>query len=94
MATKYSSSLLPIYTTLSSSISKYNSQKSSNTMRDVIDDSGNLLYLYTNDNPPPNLRDAMLYDTNYNLIHQNIIYILGIVTAATLFTTILIVGKR
>jgi len=61
---------------------------------DVIDNSGSLTFLYNEHNPSPNLNDAMIHDSNYNLIHQNIIYILGTVTAATLFITVLIMGKR
>jgi len=92
MATEYKSLLSSSYNKLSNSINTYKS--SSISKYDVIDDHGNLSYVYSQDNPSPHLSDAMLHDTNYNLIHQNIIYILGTITVATLFITIVIVGKR
>jgi len=61
---------------------------------DVIDNSGNLTFLYSENNPSPHTSDVLLQDTNYALLHENIIYILGAVTVASLVITIMLVDKK
>ena len=61
---------------------------------DVIDNSGNLTF--NNNNPmngTMNLKDIQLSDANDNLMQQNLMYITGVITSATLIIAAIYIGQ-
>jgi hypothetical protein len=63
-------------------INKLNADWSNQPNNDAIDNSGNLYYKYDANNPSPNTRDVLLYDTKQSLVQYNTMYIMGTITAA------------
>ena len=61
---------------------------------DTIDNSGNLLYIHDNNNPSPNIKDVLLQDNNDILVQQNMTYILGMITAASLIIVAIMISRR
>ena len=82
------------YTEINNNLTNLRSNYTSATDSDVIDNSGNLTFLYSENNPSPHTSDVLLQDTSYALLHENIIYILGAVTVASLVITIMLVDKK
>ena len=67
----------------------YNADKS-----DTIDDYGNLIYKYDNNNPSPNTRDVLLQDNNDILVQQNMTYIIGMIAASTLIISAIMISRK
>ena len=59
---------------------------------DVIDNSGNLVG--SNDNPSTNINDVLLDDLNDSLVQQNLLYITGTITAATLIIAAIVISRK
>lgn len=59
---------------------------------DVIDNSGNLVG--SNDNPSTNIKDVLLHDLNDSLVQQNLLYITGTITAATLIIAAIVISRK
>ena len=59
---------------------------------DVIDNIGNLVG--TNDNPSTNIKDVLLHDLNDSLVQQNLLYITGTITAATLIIAAIVISRN
>ena len=77
---------------LSDQIALYNNLKSSSY--DAIDADGKLTYDYNNNNPSPNIHDVLLNDLNDNLTQQNLLYITGSITLATLIIAAIIISRN
>lgn len=69
-------------------IDNYTSNLKSSSLYDVIDDDGNLLMNNTDANP--NIRDALLEDSNDLLIQENNIFIAGTFVAVSILFTFLL----
>lgn len=61
---------------------------------DTIDDYGNLIYKYDNNNPSPNTRDVLLQDNNDILVQQNMTYIIGMIAASTLIISAIMISRK
>jgi len=82
------------YDNISSNLNTYRILNINNDKSDTIDNSGNLIYIYDNNNPSPNTKDVLLQDNNDILVQQNIMYIIGMITTATLIVSAIIISRR
>jgi hypothetical protein len=80
---------------LRQNIDSYNSSNTTvNPKYDAIDSSGNLSYKYDNNNQSLNVNDVYLSDLNDNIIQQNLLYIIGTITTATLLIAAIIISRK
>lgn len=82
------------YNNIYSNLNTYGKLNINNDKSDAIDNSGNLIYIYDNNNPSPNTKDVLLQDNNDILVQQNIMYIIGMITTATLIVSAIIISRR
>ena len=90
----YSADISNNYADLSNNIRAYKTSWAQTDKYDTIDDSGNLLYMHDNNNPSPNVTDVLLQDNNDILVQQNMLYIIGMITAATLIVASIVISRK
>ena len=90
----YSTDISKNYTDLSNNMSAYRISRDQPNKYDTIDNSGNLLYIHDINNPSPNVTDVLLQDNNDILVQQNMLYIVGMITAATLIVASIVISRK
>ena len=61
---------------------------------DTIDNSGNLTKMYNQHNPSPNVNDVRIVDLNDTLLQQNLLFISGTLTLATIIVAAIIISRK